>query len=440
MQVMPVVAKPKADINVQSKRLKKLVISLLRDRLTALYAGPLVMGKTEIKEDISTAYTNGYDCFYGLDFFASLDDPCCRGLIMHEKFHVILMHLPRMKKLFERNPSLANISADFAANALIKKLEAENSAFIKLPPDALYDPKFEGWSAVDIFYHLEKNQKKHGKRGGQGQGQGDKGGQNEPAVNENGEPYAGKLLDEHGFKDFEKGGKSGNQKADTLEDILDKHPDLDKKIEESLRHGGILAGALGLDMPREITELLIPEVKWEDELAEFIVAECKGKGEFTYRRYNRQLLANDLLAPSVITESAERLVFAIDTSGSMGEKELTAAATELASACKAANPESVTVLWWDTRVHGRQDFTPEHYDDLHELLKPQGGGGTNVTCVFKYLTENNINTQALVILTDGYVDCDVKAVKDFTIPTLWLITHNHRYEVPVGQKVKLNLE
>lgn len=434
MQVMPIFkSAPNADIDVQAKRLKKIIISLLREKATALYAGPLVMGKTEIKEDIPTAYTNGYDCFYGLNFFASLADPECRGLVMHEKFHVILMHLPRMKKLFERNHQLANISADFAANALIKKLEKQTQGFIKLPPDAFYDTKFDGWSAVDIFYHLEKNQKKQEQGQGQGQGQGDTGGQSGDALDENGKPYGGKLLDEHGFNDF------GNGK-ETLEDILKKHPDLEKKIDNALRQGGILAGALGLDIPREITELLIPEVRWEDELAEFIVSQCKGTGEYTYRRYNRQLLANDLLAPSVITESAERLVFAIDTSGSIGAEQLAAAATELASACKAANPEMVTVLWWDTRVHGKQDFTPDHYDDLHSLLKPKGGGGTHVNCVFKYIEDNNINAQALIILTDGYVDCNAEAIKHFRIPTLWLITENTQFTVPVGQKIKVNVE
>lgn len=443
MQVMPIFNQPQAprDLSGIRTKLKRLTISLLRTPQTAFYAGVLVMGKNEITEDHPTAYTNGYDCYYNADFFGAMSDSDGRGLIMHEKLHIILVHLPRMRKLFQKNPRLTNAAADFAVNAMIKKLEESTNGFITLPKDGLYDEKYIGWNAVDIYYDLEKNQKENGGgqgRGQQGQGQPQGQGQqgqgqgqtNQPdgrVLNEKGEEYAGNPLDDHGFND--------------MKDVLDKHPDMEKHVNDVLRQGGMLAGALGLDMPREITEMLDPVVRWEDELFNFVDQRFTKGDEFTWRRYNRRQIANDILSPTLYTETVGALVFGFDTSGSIDQRALNYVSAELVSAIKARPPSKVIVLWWDTMVHGRQDFEPHQYDNIAELLKPVGGGGTRASCVFEYIVKENIEADGVIMMTDGYLETDVKHPAAYDIETLWLI-HGGRsnWEAPFGRKINVTIE
>lgn len=423
MQPMPKTMQTKVDLPAATQRLKKLTISLMRHKCTAFYAGCLIMGKNEVVDSPVTAYTDGYNCTFGAEFFAKQPDEEARGLIMHEKFHIVLMHMPRMKKLFHKNPKLANCAADFAANCLIKKLERESDGFIKLPKGGLYDVKFEGWSAVDIYYHLLKNQKDNPKP--QTPQDGESGAGDDRVIDENGNAYDGDTFDEHGFD------------GDGVEKVLETMPDLEGKIEDALRRGGLLAGALGLDTPREISDLLEPVVRWQDELMEFVTSNCKGTDDYTWRRFDRRYIANDLLMPSVISETLTTLVFAIDTSGSITQEMLSYAASELASACQSVVPESVVVLWWDTAVHGQQTFNDTQYANIADLLKPQGGGGTRASCVFEYISKHNINAQAVVVLTDGYVESHVNHPADYYAPTLWLVTENTRWRPSFGRKLMI---
>ena len=65
-------------------------------------------------------------------------------------------------------------------------------------------------------------------------------------------------------------------------------------------------------------------------------------------------------------------------------------------------PEKVHLLWWDTAVAGVDVLEPADYSDLVNKVKPAGGGGTDVSCVFEYVEANDIKTEAVILLTDGY--------------------------------------
>jgi predicted metal-dependent peptidase len=89
-------------------------------------------------------------------------------------------------------------------------------------------------------------------------------------------------------------------------------------------------------------------------------------------------------------ETIGEVVVGIDTSGSIGTRELTVFATELASVCELCQPEQVRILWWDTQVHGEQIFKPDQYANIASVLKPIGGGGTVVSAVSEYIVKNRI--------------------------------------------------
>ena len=385
----------------QETRLKKAHIALMKHKETALYSGVMLMGKNSVIEDNVTAYTNGVDKKYGREFISKLTDAQLRGLILHENLHVALKHIPRFKKEFKDNPQAINVATDYAVNDVIMNLKDRD--ICHLPEGGLYDAKYHNWSVREIYEDLKKQQKQN-KDSGQGES-------------------LGKTLDEHDFEN-----------AQSMTD--EEAKEMSSKIDKALREGGILAGRMGAKIPRVIGDMLEPKVDWREVLREFVNNATKGSDEYTWRKFNKRQMANDIYLPSMENESIGELIVAIDTSGSIGGQELTEFASELASICSVATPSKVRVLWWDTEVHGEQVFLPEHYGNIKELLKPQGGGGTKVSCVSEHLNKQRVEAEAIIIFTDGYLESDI--TWNVKCPTLWLVTQNNNFVAPSGKVVKKN--
>lgn len=385
----------------QETRLKKAHIALMKHRETALYSGVMLMGKNSVIDDKVTAYTNGVDKKYGREFISKLTDAELRGLILHENLHVALKHIPRFKKEFKDNAQAINVATDYVVNDVIMNLKDQD--LCHLPEGGLYDAKYHNWSVREVYEDLKKQQKQNKDSGG-------------------GESL-GKTLDEHDFENAQ-----GMSEEETKE--------LSGKIDKALREGGILAGRMGAKIPRVIDDLLEPKVDWREVLREFVSSATKGNDEYTWRKFNKRQMANDIYLPSMENESVGELVVAIDTSGSIDNVALTEFASELVSISSVSTPSKIRVLWWDTEVHGEQVFLPEHYDNIKEILKPQGGGGTMVSCVSEYLNKQRVEAEAIIVFTDGYLESEI--TWNVTKPTLWLVTQNNNFVAPSGKVVKKN--
>lgn len=384
----------------QETRLKKAHIALMKHPETALYSGVMLMGKSSVEDEKFTAYTDGVNKRYSREFISKLSDAELRGLVLHENLHVALKHIQRFKKEFKAEPMLINASADYVVNDII--LNLNDRSFLTLPESRLYDAKYRNWSVREVYEDLKKQQKDNDSSQG-------------------GNEY--KTLDDH---DFESSQNMTEAEA----------KELSSKIDKALREGGILAGRMGAKIPRTIQELLEPKVDWREVLREFVTSATRGSDEYTWRKFNKRLMANDIYMPSMENESVGELVVAIDTSGSIDGVALTEFASELASICSVCTPSKVRVLWWDTEVHGEQVFNPENYDNLKDILKPQGGGGTMVSCVSDYINAKKINSEAVIVFTDGYLESDIKW--NISAPTLWLVTQAKDFTPPSGKVVKKN--
>lgn len=384
----------------QETRLKKAHIALMKHPETALYSGVMLMGKSSVEDEKFTAYTDGVNKRYSREFISKLSDAELRGLVLHENLHVALKHIQRFKKEFKAEPMLVNASADYVVNDIILTLNDRN--FLDLPQDRLYDPKYHNWSVREVYEDLKKERKDNNSSQG-------------------GTQY--KTLDDHDFE-----ASKDMTEAEAKE--------LSAKIDKALREGGILAGRMGAKVPRTIQDLLEPKVDWREVLREFVTSATRGSDEYTWHRFNKRLMANDIYMPSMENESIGELVVAIDTSGSIDGVVLTEFASELSSICNVCMPSKVRVLWWDTEVHGEQVFSPEDYGNLKDILKPQGGGGTMVSSVSDYINIKKVNSEAVIVFTDGYLEQDIKW--NISAPTLWLITQAKDFTPPSGKVVKKN--
>ena len=417
----------------QEERLRKSHVFLLKHPKTMQLGGIILMGQSSVEDNVPTAYTDGINKRYGRKFMEKLVDAQINGLVMHENGHVFFRHVTHHKRIFRENRKLANIAADFVVNDMIVMLE---DPMIQLPPGALWNTMFRNWSVIQVYDFLNKRKKELDKEK-------ESGGQTCDNPNPNSDSQGGETLNKpNGETDVDKLLKNLKDVDSLDEHDIEKASEYDEKeiaegIDKALREGGLLAGILGGNKSRQIEDLLEPKVDWREALREFVMSQCVGKDDYSWRKFNRRLLANDVYMPSTISETVGEITVAIDTSGSIGGEELAAFASELVSIADTVVPEKIRVVWWDTKVHGEQLFTG-NYAGIEHMLKPMGGGGTNVSSVSEYLISKNIQTECVIVFTDGFVENNIRWLHQ--APLLWLVTQNKDFRPPVGKAVKFNTE
>ena len=397
------------EIITQETRLKKAHVRLMKHEETALYSGVMLMGKSVVVDKECTAYTNGFDKFYGRKFLESLDNQEVNALVLHENLHVALKHMQRFTKEFKENPMLVNASADYVVNDIIVNLK--DKSLCRLPKGGLYDKKYHNWSVREVYNDLKDEQTQQGQQGSNGNPTSD--------GTANGIPQ--NAFDEHVWED-------------TKELSQEQLNRMSKSIDKALREGSVLAGRVGAKIPRQISDIVAPKIDWKQLLREFISNAVNGKDEYSWRRYNKRLMSNDIYMPTTVNESVGELVVAMDTSGSIGQREITAFVSELVSICETVQPEKVRVLWWDVRIASEQIFT--NYTNMLSELKAEGGGGTDPECISDYISDNRIKCDACIVFTDGYFG---KPKWNSDINTMWLVTQCEDVEVPSGVVVKQEL-
>jgi predicted metal-dependent peptidase len=379
------------------QRMSKAVIDIMGNPKYIALAGVMMIGNREVKDGVPTAYTNGRDEVYGTEFVDKLNDAELRGLVLHECYHKLYRHLTTWRHLYDKNPTLANMACDYVIN--IKIADDNKDGFAKLPDGGLLDEKYRDMDSAQVYNLLrEELSDEEIKRYGQGS------------------------TDEHGWDD-----------ARALSD--DEKRELAREIDEAIRQGALAAGKYGTGGDRDFRDLLETKVNWREVLREFIQTTCSGNSYSTWRRPNRRFISSGVYMPSGIDESVGELVVAIDTSGSIGGKELGQFLGEVKAICDTVKPERVRVLYWDTQVCGEEVYEQDELDRLITSTKPKGGGGTDVTCVGKHIRDTGIKSQAAIVLTDGYLGNDWG---DWSIPVLWCIVGNRSATPSVGSYVHVD--
>jgi predicted metal-dependent peptidase len=382
------------------QRLNKAVIDIMAEPNYYAIAPVLMIGNKSVCDKTPTAYTNGRDEVYGRKFVEGLTDPELRFLVLHEAYHKMYRHITTWRHLYEDNPRLANMACDYVIN--VKLVDGDDGKkFIVMPKVGLLDTKYRDMDSAQV-YHLLKQEDDEGGGGGGGNG--------------------GDSMDEHGWDD-----------AQEMSDA--EHKELEREIDKAIRQGVLSAGKMGSGGNRDMEGLLQPQVDWREVLREFVSTTCTGNDYSTWRKPNRRYMSSGYYLPSGISESVGELVLAIDTSGSIGSRELSSFLSEVKSICDTVRPSKVRLLYWDTKVCRDEVYMQDDLDRLTTSTKPAGGGGTTVECVPQYMAEHGIKPQAVVVLTDGYLGGSWGA---WTTPVLWCIQNNKGARPSVGKYVHIN--
>ena len=378
------------------QRLTKAVVGIMANPKYVALAGVLMVGKRDIDDKVRTACTNGRDEKYGRAFVETLSDAELRFVVLHECYHKLYKHLTTWRHLYNENAQLANVACDYVINVKIN--DDNKDGFAVMPKVGLLDERFRGMDSAQV-YNILKQEGDEG--GGGGGGDADDG------------------FDDHDWESAK----------DMPED---ERKALERDIDEAIRQGALIAGKVGSGGDRLLDELLRTKVDWREALREFITTTCAGNDYSTWRRPNRRFISAGVYMPSGVSEKVGELVIAIDTSGSIGGRELSQFLGEVKGICDTVKPECVRLLYWDTKVCAEEKYVGGEVENIVHSTKPAGGGGTNVGCVPVHMTSQGIKPQAAVVLTDGYLGGSWGA---WPCPVLWCIVGGNKAVADCGKTI-----
>lgn len=159
-------------------------------------------------------------------------------------------------------------------------------------------------------------------------------------------------------------------------------------------------GKLPAELQRALTDVLEPKVDWREKI-QALFARKIGSGSFDWRRPDRRLITRDIYAPGRSGFGAGTVVVGIDTSGSIGAKELDMFMAEMSGILEDVRPKRLVIMWCDAAI-GRVDECEDATDLMSIRAKgAPGGGGTSFIPVFEEITKMGLQPEALVYLTDG---------------------------------------
>ena len=334
--------------------------------------------------------TDGTTLKYNPDAIAKAPLSKVQGGLAHTVMHPAMLHHTRRGN---RDIAKWNKACDYSINTILSR------AGFDLPEGKYVNPAYAGMPAEHIYTIIPDEPDNNG-------GGGDDGQNNDPGG-------------DGGVED------SPNNTNNGANQSQQNHEEAEwKQALAQAAHVAKQAGNLPGDLERMMQELLEPVLPWKDILKRFMTEKCND--DFSWKRGNRRFIAQGLYLPSRTSDDAMgAMVVAIDTSGSIGEKELTEFGSEISDIHKEVRPSELIVIYCDACVNHVDRFGPE--DELK--FKLHGGGGTDFRPPFKWLEENQIVPRAFAYLTDGYGPFPEQE-PDF--PTIWAI-NNHDVTPPFGE-------
>lgn len=344
-------------------------------------------------DDIKTAATDGCRLLYNPKWLEELKTQyslsTVSAIIAHEVMHCALNHLTRRGA---RDSKLWNYAADYAVNLILCE------AGFRLPQGALLDRSYKDMSTEQIYEQIAQKSAEQG------------------SFNPNGD-----IMDDHSMWQKLGCGINGNQNACNGSGAFS--PGSAKAIEEEWKARIAAAvqaarsqGKLPLGLERLVDALLKPHIPWKEVLADYMERVCR---EYVWGPFDRRFTHSSTYIPSTGRDGLNEIVVALDTSGSVSQKELSQFLAEV-KAIADIGANVLHIVFCDASVGSWH--TVELGEDLPQI-KITGGGGTDFRPVFEAVEKNGINPSVLIYYTDGYGSFPEKQ-PDY--PVLWVVTKNHK--------------
>ena len=389
------------------------------------FYGDIVMRLPFVKDEtIETACTNGREIRYNPGFFERMSEGQRNFVLMHEVFHVLLFHC---KRNVNRDPELWNVAADIIVNDILFKLERnmrDNGIPFESPRDGIFGNPGEHDTVETIYEELVRSRA------------------DSKAAKEikNCKPQThiigrlrirlegqGKLVDDLVFPDGPDDGRSesgllapnatgGQRSADGQSSGEPGKGGLGDTFDGNSLDGGlsetaileIIRGASSANrsafgsfyVPEQLFHLVESKIiKWQSLLRDFLTE--NRSDESSYTTPERKYIHMDLILPgySLEDEKIEEIWAFVDSSGSVGAETMNEFLTQLWRISKEFKC-IFNICYWDTEVTDVYKGITKENDILKSI--PRHSGGTDINCVYRWINENRIKPDVMLILTDGY--------------------------------------
>ena len=410
----------------------------------------------EADDKCETMATDGKRIYYNTKFVESIPESEVQGVLVHEGAHVIFEHMLRRGN---RDHKIWNYATDYAINIWLR----DNG--YDLPEGGLLDAKYRGQSAELIYRTLTSsdealqdavnelggNDEEDGDDdSGQGSGSGDSDESDDSDQDGSGlsgsggsgesgeESVTGKYsnlpspVGEVWDAQDEDGNILDQQQMAELSTEIMQRVSMAEKMEKAMGSGSY--GGFS-----EVQDVNSADVDWLDVFRDLLQDSLSS--DTTWNRLNRRHQWRGINLPSYDKQpQGGTLAVAIDTSGSVSQRELNVFAKEIQNIAEECGLDKVIVCYCDTIVHKNEDG---EWWDIYELdhqdldLKVRGGGGTEFDPPFNLFNEYTDDTDeviAFAYFTDGWGDVSAEVEPD--VPVFWMLTEKHAYsDLKFGEQI-----
>ena len=338
---------------------EKLVTARIALLLKAPFFGNLATRLQLVNADAwcGTAATDGRKFYYNSEFLKNMPAKQLEFLIGHEVLHCVYDHMGRRG---DRDPTLWNIADDYCVNQdLLDQRIGEKI------PIGLYDQKYRGWSAEEVYDDLYENAEKIDV-----------------------DDLVKQLLDEHLDGDGTDEGQSQSENDKNDQGQGSGRPKLSeeekRQIRDEIKEAVLAAaqttgdaGKLPSGVRRMIKDLTAPQLNWRELLQQEIISTIKN--DYSWTRISRRGWHTDAILPGNEFDKEIDICVAIDASGSMSDSMLRDILSEIKGIMESYDNFNLHLWSFDTEVYNPTKFTRDNIDDIMEW-QPNGGGGTDFMC------------------------------------------------------------
>ncbi len=371
-----------------------------------------------------TAWTDGRVMAFNPEYVNSLTPEQVEGLTAHLVMHPACGHHLRRQG---RDPRDWNRACDYVINGLLL------DAGLELPAGYLFLEQYRGASAESVYRLLregrdEKDDPSGGEEAARLEDAHRAADERDPGT---GEGRGNGVTDEDEAASPDPGlaGEVRDEPGDAGPG--ERLPEIDWQqamIQAALNARE--AGRLPAGLERLVLETLAPRLDWRELLQRFIFRSARS--DYSWLRPNQRHLHHNLYLPSLANHQLGEIVLAVDTSGSIEERQLQRFAAEIGTILEQC-PATVHLLSCDMQIVRHEEFQP---NDPPILLKPAGGGGTDYRPVFALVERTGMRPDCLIYLTD--LECELFPERSPLYPVLWLHTGTGGTMPPFGEVIRLS--
>jgi predicted metal-dependent peptidase len=391
---------------------------------------PLVAGDPKW---CKTLATDARKLYYNRAYIDALSLEQTQFVLAHEAMHCALSHFARRG---HRDKHRWDVACDFAINPILV-----NDGLMPTP-DALLLREYDGMTAEEIYPLIDENPDQepmdqhlydeNESESGQGNAP-----QSSPPPPPPGDSNSGSGQGEQAPQEGQGSGSQGE--TDESHGGGSPPPPLSEQERDALavqwqqRLAGAAqqaqqAGKLGGAMARLVDHLLQPQLPWRMLLARYMTRVAHD--DYSYMRPSTRR-EGDAIFPSLRSAQTD-LVVAIDTSGSVGDKEIGEFLAEI-NAIKGQMRARITLLACDADLAGGCPWVYEPWEPLEPPQSLKGGGGTDFRPVFEWAGKQDQEPDLLVYFTDAEGEFPAREPH---YPVIWLV--KGKQPVPWGQRLQLN--